>query len=381
MSNDTEQKASRESIAHRLYSGSLSYDFMKSRKMWFTITASLVLLSVLVLIFKQLTLGIEFRGGTDFQAPIQVQGETVQDVRNAAAEFKIEDLDAQVFSIGDNAVRIQTRSLTPAEITQTREEIANAVGATPDQVTYNTIGGSWGDKISRDAGIAVVVFIALVMLLIGIYFRNWRMAVAAVIALFHDVMVTLGVYAVVGFTVTPSTLIGILTILGYSLYDTVVVFDKVRENIKDLEHSNKTYSQQANLAINQVLVRSVNTTVIGVLPVAAMFLAGLIGNSNPLQDLGLALLVGMIAGAFSSIFIATPLLAWFTERTPQMREHRANLEKRRARDEHRAQAKKADGEKGELAEAAVASAGAANVKFERQQRRTHQSRAQRKGKK
>ena len=247
MSNDKEQKASRESIAHRLYSGSLSYDFMKSRKMWFTITASLVLLSLLVLIFKQLTLGIEFRGGTDFQAPIQVQGETVQDVRNAAAEFKIEDLDAQVFSIGDNAVRIQTRSLTPAEITQTREEIANAVGATPDQVTYNTIGGSWGDKISRDAGIAVVVFIALVMLLIGIYFRNWRMAVAAVIALFHDVMVTLGVYAVVGFTVTPSTLIGILTILGYSLYDTVVVFDKVRENIKDLEHSNKTYSQQANL--------------------------------------------------------------------------------------------------------------------------------------
>lgn len=370
-------KTPKESIAHRLYSGKLSYDFMKNRKMWFTITAAVVLISILVLIFKQLTLGIEFRGGTDFQAPIEVQGETIQDVRNATSEFAITDLDAQVFAIGDSAVRVQTRSLTPSEITQTRQDIADAVGADTEQVTYNTIGGSWGDKISRDAAIAVVVFIALVMLLISIYFRNWRMAVAAVIALAHDVMVTLGVYALVGFTVTPSTLIGILTILGYSLYDTVVVFDKVRENVKDLEHSSKTYSQQANLAINQVLVRSVNTTVIGVLPVTAMLFAGVIGNSNPLQDLGLALLVGMIAGAFSSIFIATPLLAWFTERTPAMREHRATLEKRRARDEHRAQAKANEADEAQP----VAATTAPTVPLERRQRRTHQTRAQRKGKK
>nr|WP_108871968.1 protein translocase subunit SecF [Tessaracoccus timonensis] len=370
-------KTPKESIAHRLYSGKLSYDFIKNRKMWFTITAAVVLISILVLIFKQLTLGIEFRGGTDFQAPIEVQGETIQDVRNATSEFAITDLDAQVFAIGDSAVRVQTRSLTPSEITQTRQDIADAVGADTEQVTYNTIGGSWGDKISRDAAIAVAVFIALVMLLISIYFRNWRMAVAAVIALAHDVMVTLGVYALVGFTVTPSTLIGILTILGYSLYDTVVVFDKVRENVKDLEHSSKTYSQQANLAINQVLVRSVNTTVIGVLPVTAMLFAGVIGNSNPLQDLGLALLVGMIAGAFSSIFIATPLLAWFTERTPAMREHRATLEKRRARDEHRAQAKANEADEAQP----VAATTAPTVPLERRQRRTHQTRAQRKGKK
>lgn len=370
-------KTPKESIAHRLYSGKLSYDFIKNRKMWFTITAAVVLISILVLIFKQLTLGIEFRGGTDFQAPIEVQGETIQDVRNATSEFAITDLDAQVFAIGDSAVRVQTRSLTPSEITQTRQDIADAVGADTEQVTYNTIGGSWGDKISRDAAVAVAVFIALVMLLISIYFRNWRMAVAAVIALAHDVMVTLGVYALVGFTVTPSTLIGILTILGYSLYDTVVVFDKVRENVKDLEHSSKTYSQQANLAINQVLVRSVNTTVIGVLPVTAMLFAGVIGNSNPLQDLGLALLVGMIAGAFSSIFIATPLLAWFTERTPAMREHRATLEKRRARDEHRAQAKANEADEAQP----VAATTAPTVPLERRQRRTHQTRAQRKGKK
>lgn len=370
-------KTPKESIAHRLYSGKLSYDFIKNRKMWFSITAALVVISILVLIFKQLTLGIEFRGGTDFQAPIEVQGETIQDVRNATSEFAITDLDAQVFAIGDSAVRVQTRSLTPSEITQTRQDIADAVGADTEQVTYNTIGGSWGDKISRDAAIAVAVFIALVMLLISIYFRNWRMAVAAVIALAHDVMVTLGVYALVGFTVTPSTLIGILTILGYSLYDTVVVFDKVRENVKDLEHSSKTYSQQANLAINQVLVRSVNTTVIGVLPVTAMLFAGVIGNSNPLQDLGLALLVGMIAGAFSSIFIATPLLAWFTERTPAMREHRATLEKRRARDEHRAQAKANEADEAQP----VAATTAPTVPLERRQRRTHQTRAQRRGKK
>ena len=380
---DNQRKAPREGIAHRLYSGSLSYDFMGNRKMWFIITASVIVLSILVLIFKQLTLGIEFRGGTDFQAPLATQSQTIQDVRNATGEFKVPDLDAQVFSIGDSAVRIQTRSLTPNEITQTREDIAAAVGTDLDQVTYNTIGGSWGDKISRDAAVAVVVFIVLVMFLIGIYFRDWRMAVSAVIALGHDVMVTLGVYAIVGFTVTPSTLIGILTILGYSLYDTVVVFDKVRENTKGLLDSSKTYSQQANLAINQVLVRSINTTVIGVLPVAAMFLAGMIGNSNPLQDLGLALLVGMVAGAFSSIFIATPRRAWFKERTPAMVEHRANVEKRLARAEARAKAKHtADATAdGTADDKPVAATSAPAVRMERQQRRVHTSRAQRKGKK
>lgn len=368
------QPEEREGIAHRLYTGKLSYDFMANRKLWFAITGGLVVLSLLVLMVRQLSLGIEFLGGTDFQAPVAVQAGTVEEIRSATDEFTVPELDAQVFSIGDSAVRIQTRSLTPQEITQTRTDIAELVGTSTDEVTYNTIGGSWGAKISRDAAVAVAVFIVLVMGLIAVYFRDWRMSVAAIIALAHDMVVTLGVYALVGFTVTPSTLIGILTVLGYSLYDTVVVFDKVRENTKDLAETNKTYSQQANLAINQVLVRSVNTTVIGVLPVLAMFIAGVVGNSNPLKDLGLALLVGMIAGAVSSIVIATPLLAWFKERTPEMVAHRAEMEKRRARAEYRAQGHHAAGTTTTTAVADVPVAP-----LPRQQRRTHTSRADRKG--
>lgn len=375
----------RQSIAQRLYTGKLSYDFIGNRKMWFMITGGLVVLSIVILLVRQLSLGIEFLGGTDFQAPVAVQATTVDDVRAATANFAVKELDAQVFSIGDTAIRVQTRSLNPQEITQTRNDIATLVGANPDDVTYNTIGGSWGQKISQDAAIAVAVFLVLVMVLIGAYFRDWRMSVAAIIALAHDMIVTLGVYALVGFTVTPSTLIGILTILGYSLYDTVVVFDKVRENTKDLVHSNRTYSQQANLAVNQVLIRSVNTTIIGVLPVLAMFVAGVVGNSNALKDLGLALLVGMIAGAISSIFIATPLLAWFMERTPAMREHTEGLERRRARAEYKAHR--------HHAEPAVVGAGAGDGDVEaakggdrpvaqvtRTQRRTHSTRAERKKK-
>ncbi len=375
MATTTKPGRQRDSIAHRLYSGSLSYDFIKHRAMWFGITGAAIVLSIIVLLVKQLTLGIEFRGGTDFQAPVQVQAGTIEEVRTATSDFRVGELDAQVFSIGDTAVRIQTRSLTPQEITETREDIASFVDAPVDQVTYNTIGGSWGDKISRDALTAVVVFLGLVMLLIGLYFRDWRMAVSAILALMHDVIITLGVYAIVGFTVTPSTLIGILTILGYSLYDTVVVFDKVKENTRDLTSGTRTFSWQANLAINQVLVRSINTTVIGVLPVAAMLTAGIVGQSNPLKDLGLALLVGMVAGAFSSIFIATPLLAWFKERTPAMAEHRATLEKRAARAEHRARAPHREAEGDE-----AAAEPPSPVRFERRQRRTHTTRAQRKGK-
>ena len=178
----------------------------------------------------------------------------------------------------------------------------------------------------------------LVSLLIWAYFRDFKMAIAALVALLHDVVITVGIYALVGFTVTPATLIGILTILGYSLYDTVVVFDKVRENVADLTPSKLTYSDAANAAINQVLIRSINTTIIGVLPVAALtFVGTFVLGTGPLKDLGLALLVGMIAGAYSSIFIAAPLLAQLKEAEPEMREHRAKLHRRAQRrgDGHR----------------------------------------------
>ena len=200
--------------------------------------------------------------------------------------------------------------------------------------------------------------------------------------MFHDLIVTVGVYALVGFTVTPSTVIGVLTILGYSLYDTVVVFDKVRENTKNLHETNHTYSYQANLATNQVIVRSLNTTVIGILPVLALFIAGTALQSGPLADLGLALLVGMIVGAYSSLFIAAPLLAWLREREPAMVEHRERIERRRARSQaksaHRQHIAAADlGTQTVTEDGDTITITAPAVTGERRERRTDGSRADR----
>ena len=204
-------------------------------------------------------------------------------------------------------------------------------------MAYSLIGASWGGQITDRALIALGVFLLLVTLVIWAYFRNWKMSVAALVALLHDLVLTVGIYALVGFTVTPATVIGVLTILGYSLYDTVVVFDKVRENVRDLTSSaRQTYSEAANLAVNQVLVRSINTTIIGVLPVAALLFAGaFILGEGPLKDLALALFVGMISGAYSSIFIATPLLAQLKEREPEMQKLTKRVLARRAKTEAR----------------------------------------------
>ena len=318
-------------LAHRLYTGQVSYDFVKNRRLWYTVSAVLLSISILALIIRGLTLGIEFEGGTDFQAPTQVTSSTVEDVRKAVDGFEVADLEAQVFSLGSDAVRIQTRELTPSETASVRAAIAELTGAAPADVTYNAIGASWGQQVSQQAGIALVVFIVLVMVLIWVWFRDWKMSIAAIVALAHDLVVTIGIYALVGFTVTPATVIGVLTILGYSLYDTVVVFDKIKENVLGLEETNKTYSEAANRGINQVLVRSINTTIIGVLPTAALLVAGSILNGGPLQDLGLALFIGMTVGAYSSIFIATPVLTTLKEREPAQVEHRATLERRAER--------------------------------------------------
>ncbi len=315
-------------LAHRLYTGQVSYDFVKNRKLWYTVSAVVLIISILALVIRGLTLGIEFQGGTDFQAPMKVTSATVTDVRQAVDGFDVPDLSAQVFTIGDDAVRIQTRVLTPEETSTVRASIVELTGADPSEVTYNAIGASWGQQVSQKAGIALVVFVVLVMLLIWVWFRDWKMSVAAILALAHDLVVTVGIYALVGFTVTPATVIGVLTILGYSLYDTVVVFDKIKENVTGLTETTKTYSDAANLGINQVLVRSINTTIIGVLPTAALLVAGSILHGGPLQDLGLALFIGMIAGAYSSIFIATPILTTLKEREPEQIAHRATIERR-----------------------------------------------------
>ena len=338
MSTKTAEKpkpeAKKASFAHRLYTGEIGYDFVANRRRWYIVSGVLLAISILALSILRLNLGIEFKGGADFTAPITVTAESSDQVRSAVEALRLPDNDdVQVINVGANQVRVQTRSLSVEEVTAVKQAIATAAGGIPvDQVGYSLIGASWGSMITQQALIALGVFLVLVSLMIWAYFRDFKMAIAAIVALLHDLIITIGVYALVGFTVTPATLIGVLTILGYSLYDTVVVFDKVRENVADLRNTKFTYAEASNSAVNQVLIRSINTTIIGVLPVAALTFAGtFILGTGPLKDLGLALLVGMVAGAYSSIFIAAPLLAQLKEAEPAMQEHRQRLERRAQR--------------------------------------------------
>ena len=335
-------------LGHRLYTGEVSYDFIGHRRRWYIFSGILLTISIVALLAKGLTLGIEFEGGADFQAPTQVRAtQMIEPVRTAIENSGVPNLEESTIStIGTDQIRVQTRTLdTTTEVPKVRAAIGEAVGIPGDQVNYSLIGASWGGQITERALIALIVFLVLVTLVIWIYFRDAKMSLAALVALLHDLVLTVGIYALVGFTVTPATLIGVLTILGYSLYDTVVVFDKVRENVRGVKTSTtKTYSEAANLAVNQVLVRSINTTVIGVLPVAALLFAGtVILGEGPLKDLSLALFVGMVSGAYSSIFIATPLLAQLKEREPDMRRHRARVQTRRDKAEGRGAAATAAG--------------------------------------
>lgn len=322
-------------IGHKLYTGEVSYDFVGRRRRWYVISAVLIAVSLLSIGIRGFEWGIEFEGGADFQAQTVVTDTTITDMQEAVANAGVPDLgEATVTTVGNDQVRVQTRTLDPVnEVPLVRTAIATEAGVPSNEVAYSLIGASWGGQITDRALIALGVFLLLVTLVIWAYFRNWKMSVAALVALLHDLVLTIGIYALVGFTVTPATVIGVLTILGYSLYDTVVVFDKVRENVRDLTSSaRQTYSEAANLAVNQVLVRSINTTIIGVLPVAALLFAGaFILGEGPLKDLALALFVGMISGAYSSIFIATPLLAQLKEREPEMQKLTKRVLARRAK--------------------------------------------------
>lgn len=361
-------------MLQRLSHGEVFLDLLSRRVRWYKISAVILIICIIGIAVRGLSLGIEFTGGAVFQVTTQVKDTTVDDVRDAVTNTDVPDMgDIQVTTVGGSSVRVQTRTLEVDEVAQVRQAIADEVQVTPDDVAYNLIGASWGKQITQQGLVALGVFLVLVMLLITVYFRNWMYSIAAIVAVLHDLIVTVGVYAIVGFSVTPTTLIGVLTILGYSLYDTMVVFDKTRENTQDIEQSGKTFTEHANTALNQVLVRSINTTIIAILPVIALLFAGaFVLGTGPLKDLSLALFVGMIAGAYSSIFIATSLLVEMTERRPEMAQHRERLAQRRERDEHqqrrREQRDEAAGEH-EVAAAAEPTAAAAAAPGERRQPR------------
>jgi preprotein translocase subunit SecF len=302
-------------FGHKLYAGEVSYDIVGQRRRWYTISAVVVLVSLLSLGFRGLNLGIEFTGGAEFQVP-----STSCTLEQARQSVEGTDVAASsVTALGSNSIRVTTEAVDNAKGLEVRAALAQACAVQPDDVSVQVVGPTWGGEITRKALTALAVFLGLLSIFLAIYF-DWRMAVAALVALVHDIVITVGVYSILQFEVTPSTVIGVLTILGYSLYDTVVVFDKVKENTRGvLGQSRQTYSQAANLAVNQTLVRSINTSIVALLPVAAILFvgAGVLG-AGTLKDLALALFVGIAAGTYSSVFIATPFLAQLMERDPQM---------------------------------------------------------------
>jgi preprotein translocase subunit SecF len=327
-------------LGNDLYSGKRSIDFVGRRHVWYAASGVIIIAAVLGLYFKGLNFGLEFRGGAQFTVTV-AQSEASQDnadkIRVAVADTGIDAAkQVVVTTAGKNNILVETEPLTPVESNQISSTIQETMGITKADVSVDEIGPSWGKEVAKRSLIGLAVFLVLVVLLIWGYFRQWKMSVAAIVALIHDLVITIGIYALSGFEVTPATVTGVLTILGFSLYDTVVVFDKVRENTKDLRTSRMTYSEAANLAVNQTLVRSINTSIVALIPVAALLYVGAFQlGSGPLKDLALALFVGMAAGTYSSIFIATPMLAHLKSREPAVQEQEKRIKTRRRHDADR----------------------------------------------
>lgn len=303
--------ASFSEFGNDLYTGKRSFDFVGRRRIWFTIAIIMVAASIVVPWLRGgFQFGIEFRGGSEFQ--VAQPATTDQALAVDAVQSVVSDAVPRVSIVnGGDSVRVQTDQVSPAESDGIRNALATAYDVPVTQVTSSFIGATWGADITRQALTALVVFVVLAALVMAIYFRTWKMSIAAMLALFHDLIITAGVYGILGFEVTPAAVIGFLTILGYSLYDTVVVFDKIRENTTEIgESSTLTFADAVNLAVNQTLVRSINTSVVALLPVGSiLFIGSFLLGAGTLRDISLALFIGILVGTYSTIFIAAPLYA------------------------------------------------------------------------
>jgi preprotein translocase subunit SecF len=317
-------------LGGRLYRGEVSFNFVGRQRLWYTISGIILLVSVVALLTRGLNFSEEFKGGASFQFPANsstTQAAIAQVVEQAGGgQATIQHLTGHV-----SQWVVQTKSLVPAVSTQVTAAISQHFHIPFDNVSVSFVGATWGSQISSKAIEALIIFLVVIVIYLTIAFE-WKMAIAAFVALMHDIVITVGVYALVGFPVAPASVIGLLTILGYSLYDTVVVFDKVRENTAGLlTTARSTYSEAANLALNQTLVRSINTSLTALLPVASiLFIGGALLGTGTLNDLSLVLFVGMLSGTYSSIFIATPVLADLKEREPQYKELAARVKRRAA---------------------------------------------------
>ncbi|MAU81918.1 MAG: protein translocase subunit SecF [Gordonia sp.] len=323
------------SFLSRLYTGTGAFGIIPSRRTWYIVTAVILAICIGSIAIRGFTLGIDFEGGTQVSIPVSA-GVTTDAVEEVFAETLGEEPESvQTAGSGSaETVQVRTETLTAAQTEQITRALADrfAPELTTAEVSSSDVSSTWGGEITEKMLIALVVFLVIVFIYITIRFDR-EMSVAALTSLFFDIIVTAGVYSLVGWEVTPATVIGLLTILGFSIYDTVVVFDKVSENTRSvLQTTRRTYAEQANLAVNQTLMRSINTTVISVLPIIAlMVIAVWMLGVGTLKDLGLIQLVGVVVGAYSSIFLAAPLLVTLKERRADISRHTKRVLDRRAR--------------------------------------------------
>lgn len=313
-----------------LYHETTNYQFMDRSWRWAVVSGTALVISLLFLVLGGLNLGIEFEGGTQWSFTRAGGTATSGGVRDALAP--VGQGGAKVLVLGRAGVRVQTEEIPAQERPAITEALATYAGVPVTDVSVTNVGPTWGARVSEKALQALIVFFLAIAAYISLRFE-WRMAVAAIVAVLHDIVITAGVYAITGLEVTPATLVAFLTILGFSLYDTVVVFDKIKENEAALVGARgETYSQMVNRSLNQVLMRSLSTSFVAVLPVLSLLVVGRFGlGAVGLQDFAFALFVGLITGAYSSIFVATPIVAWLKEREPHYRAIRARLAAQMAR--------------------------------------------------
>ncbi|MBN9177228.1 MAG: protein translocase subunit SecF [Microbacterium sp.] len=310
-------------LGNDLYTGKTSFPFVGRRRLWFIIAAILVIGAALVPLFRPIQFSIEFTGGSQFT----VSGISAPDqaLATSAVQSVVPGTTTKVTTIGaadgEQSIRVQTDQMTDEETRAVSAALAEAYSVSADEVSSSFIGPSWGQDVTRQSLWGLAIFLALTFIILAVYFRTWKMSVAAIVGLVDVLVVTVGVYALFGFEISPAAVIGFLTILSYSLYDTTVVFDKIRENTReDGEGSGRTFGESVNLAVNQTLIRSINTTVVAAIPTGAiLFIGALWLGAQTLTDISLSIFVGTIVAAYSTLFVAAPLFSLLRENEPAIK--------------------------------------------------------------
>lgn len=317
-------------LGNDLYSGKTSFPFVQRRRLWFIIAAALVIGAALVPLFRPVAFSIEFTGGSQFTVSNPTSFD--QAIATEAVASVVPDAATRVTTISDQAVRVQTDQLDDQQTQSVSTALAEGYGVPSSEITNSFIGPTWGEDVTRQSLWGLGIFLALTFVILALYFRTWKMSVAAIIGLVDVLVITIGVYALFGFEISPAAVIGFLTILSYALYDTTVVFDKVRENTReDGEISGRTFAESVNLAANQTLIRSINTTVVAILPVGAILFIGVPLGARTLSDISLSIFVGTIVAAYSTLFVAVPLYALLRERETPIKERDARVLAARAK--------------------------------------------------